>query len=50
MSSSKEAFSRAELAQTIGALDSLNAAILAMDRIAREMLGDRSSGALDCVG
>jgi hypothetical protein len=50
MTNSAEALSRVELAQIVAALDSLNGGILAMDRITREMLGDRSSGALDCVG
>ena len=46
---SKEVFSRVELAQTIGALDSLSAAILSLDRVTRELLG-QSAGAVDCVG
>ncbi len=50
MTDSTGVFSREELAQVVAALDSLSAAILSMDRIAREMLGDSGSGALDCVG
>ncbi len=47
---STAAFSRDELAQVLAVLDSLSVAILSMDRIAREMLGNAGSGALDCVG
>ena len=43
-------FSRVELAQVVAALDSLTAAILSMDRITRELLGNAGSGAVDCVG
>lgn len=50
LTDSKEVFSRDELAQMIGALDSLSAAILSMDRVARELLGQTSAGAVDCVG
>ena len=50
MTDSTEAFSRDELAQVLAALDSLSGAILSMDRITREMLGNAGSGALDCVG
>jgi hypothetical protein len=46
---SKQAFSRDELAQMIRALNSLSAAILSMDRVTRELLG-QSAGAVDCVG
>ncbi len=45
----KGMFSRNELAQMIAALDYLSAAILAMDRVTRELLGQHE-GALDCVG
>lgn len=47
---SKEAFSRAELTRMIGALDCLSAAILSMDRVTRELLGQAGRGAVDCVG
>jgi hypothetical protein len=46
---SKEVFSRAELAQVMAALDSLSGAILAMDRVTRELLGQTGGGAVDCV-
>jgi hypothetical protein len=49
MMDSKKVFSRDELAQMIDALDSLSAAILSMDRVTRELLG-QSAGAVDCVG
>jgi hypothetical protein len=45
----KGMFSRNELSQMIAALDYLSAAILSMDRVTRELLGQHK-GALDCVG
>ena len=45
-----ETFSRAELAQTLHALDSLSAAIFAMDRVVREMIARSGAGSVDCVG
>ena len=47
---SKQVFSHAELAQTIGALDSLSAAIFSMDRVTRELLDKAGAGAVDRVG
>ena len=47
---SKEVLSRDELAQMMGALDSLSTAILSMDRAARELRGQAGAGAVDCVG
>ena len=42
--------SRAELAAILRALDCLSGAILAMDRVTRDLLGQAGLGAIDCVG
>jgi hypothetical protein len=47
---SKEVFSRDELAQVMAALDYLSGAIICMDRVTRELLGQAGAGAVDCVG
>jgi len=47
---SKAVLSRDELARMLCALNSLSAAILSMNRVARELLGHAGSGAVDCVG
>ena len=42
--------SREELAEMMRALNSLNAAIQAMDRVTRDLLNRAGLGAIDCVG
>jgi hypothetical protein len=50
LTDSKEVLSSCELARMLGALNSLSAAILSMDRVARALLGRPDAGAVDCVG
>jgi hypothetical protein len=41
---------RNELIRMMTALDLLSAGILSMDRVARDLMGGTSAGAVDCVG
>ncbi len=47
---SEHKLSRDELIRMMRALDLLSAGILSMDRVARDLMGGTSSGAVNCVG